>query len=282
MTAEQKQLPEAPRKLDPALTFDSIVAWIRQKAAEERAPGLIVGISGTDSILTFLACAKAFEQLGKPHRVLGLNFEHAQAAPEEPGKIVCASGAFNWVAAEIYPWLRTQAPQAQLEIDSSIPVSDDSKRWGHLFSRAVCETKKNHGLTAGHYFPVGTRNATEQALGSYSQLSRNVSMLPIIDLYKSEVLEICEYLGVPQIAIDKSREVDCDCGRFDTQANHMRELDLYLMHKKGLLSAEYIKNAMPRDVLNAVREFYVEESYTNAFRARTPYMPAQSLAVPAR
>ena len=44
MKKEQLQLPQEPRKLDPALTFDSIVAWIKQKSIEERAPGLIVGI----------------------------------------------------------------------------------------------------------------------------------------------------------------------------------------------------------------------------------------------
>jgi NH3-dependent NAD+ synthetase len=270
---------DAPRRLDPAATFESIVSWIAAQAQKERAPGLIVGVSGTDSILTFLACARAFARLGKPQRVLGLHFEHAAApAPGENG-IACARGDFNWVAREIFPWLRGQAPQAVLEIDRSLPESDDNKRWGHLFSRAVRDTARNHGLTSLHYFPVGTRNATEQALGTYSQLSKSVSLLPIVDLYKSEVLELCRYLGVPQVALDKSREVDCDCGRFETQANHMRELDLYLMQRQGLLSADYVRAAMPREVLNAVREFCAEESYANDFRRRTPYMPQQSLAV---
>lgn len=280
--ADQPLLPAPhPRRIDPKATFDSIAGWIAQTAKHERAPGLIVGLSGTDSILTFLACARAFEMLGKPGKVLGLNFEHSSkndfAGTDQP--FTCARSSFNWVARDIFPWLREQAPQAQLEIDDTIPHSDDNKRWGHLFSRAVSANDPRHGLLSEHFFPVGTRNATEQALGTYSQLSKSVSMLPIVDLYKTEVLDICEYLGVPQIAIDKSREIDCDCGRFDTQANHMRELDLFIMHKKGELTRDYIDRNIPKPVLAAVMEFYVEERANNDYRPRTPYTPQQTLVV---
>lgn len=281
MTESVSAVPDRPRKIDPEATFNSIVDWIAEKSTRERAPGLIVGISGTDSILTYMACAKAFEKLGKGHKVLGLNFEHDthNALGDEGKDFVCLKSTFNWVAHDIFPWLREKAPQARLEIDDTIPHSDDNKRWGHLFSRAVVETNVRQGMNFQHYFPVGTRNATEQAIGSYSQISKAVSMLPIIDLFKSEVLEICEYLGVPQIAIDKSREIDCDCGRFDVQANHMRELDLYLMSKQGMLTRAYVEQAMPVEILRAVAEFYADENAMNDFRPRTPYLPERNLVV---
>lgn len=269
-----------PRKIDPIKTFDAIVSWIEAKAVKERAPGLIVGLSGTDSILTYLASARAFARLGRADRVLGLNFQH-DTKDEFAGKgqaFQCIKSEFNWVANDIFPWLHEQAPQSQLEINDKIEHSDDNIRWGHLFSRAVAGSEKRQGLS-GHYFPVGTRNATEQALGSYSQISKNVSMLPIISLFKSEVLQICEYLGVPQIAIDKSHEIDCDCGRFDTQANHITEVDWYIMYKQGMLSRDYVQQNMPSDVYNAVLAFYVEETALNNYRSRTPYIPEQSLAV---
>ncbi len=275
------EIPSTPRKLDCVKTFNSIVSWIEETARKERAPGLIVGISGTDSILTFLACAKAFENLGKPDRVLGLNFEHT-SKNEFAGKgqaFECAKTSGNWVKEEIFPWLKTVAPHAKLEVDDTIPHSDENVRWGHLFSRSVKETNARQGLVSEHYFPVGTRNATEQALGTYSQISKSVSLLPIINLFKSEVLELCEFLGVPQIAIDKSREIDCDCGRFDVQANHMRELDLFIMARQNLLSKEFVKQAMPQDVYAAVMEFYAEETDLNAYRPRTPYLPEHNLTI---
>jgi NH3-dependent NAD+ synthetase len=270
-----------PRRIDPEKTFDAIVAWIERKASEERAPGLIVGISGTDSILTFLASARAFENMGKGHKVLGVNFEHAtkDKLVEKSQPFVCVKSDFNWVANDIIPWLQEKAPQVRLETDRTIEHSDDNMRWGRLFSRAVSDVDMRHGLGSSHYFPVGTRNATEHTLGTYSQLSKSVSMLPIIDLYKTEVLALCAYLGVPKIAMDKSREIDCDCGRFEVQANHMQELDYYIMYKRGQLSLKYLQDNVPPEVLNAVTEFYMEETLGNSYRPRTPYRPEQNLVV---
>lgn len=276
-----KTIPDTPRKLDPERTFDAIVEWIANTCREERTPGLIVGLSGTDSILTFLACARALERLGMPERLVGVNFEHG-SKNEFNGAgtaFTCVKSDFNWVANDIFPWLVKQAPKAVLEVDRSIPHSDDNKRWGALLSRAIAGTGHRQGLLSNHFFPVGTRNATEEALGSYSQISKSVSMQPIIRLFKSEVLEICAHLGVPQVAIDKSRDVDCDCGRFDTQARYMRELDLFVMCKLGLLSRAGLEKIVPPEALNAVTEFYVEETSANEFRRHTPYIPSKNLAV---
>jgi NH3-dependent NAD+ synthetase len=273
------QNASTPRRINPKETFESIVAWVEDTVKRECAPGLIMGISGTDSILTFLACASAFEKMGKPERVVGVNFQHESkntfVASDKP--FSCIRDEFNWVTHDVFPWLKLRAPYAILEIDDTIKHSDDNMRWGCLFSRALNHNDPHTGLTNRHFFPVGTRNATEQALGTYTQLSSSVSMLPIIGLYKSEVIEVCEYLSVPAIAIQKSKVVDCDCGRFDVQANHMRDLDLFIMHKQGLLSHDYIQQNIQGSVLNAIREFYVEETEANAFRTRTPYKPSETL-----
>ena len=258
-----------PRRIDPAATFDALVQWIHDKAIMEKAPGLILGISGTDSILTYLAGAKAFERLGKPGRVLGVHFSGG------------ADVKMSWVMDEVFPWLKTQAPLAQLEIDNDTDGNDDQIRWGRLFSRAVKDTGATNSLASNYYFTVGTRNATEEHLGTYSQLSSAVSMMPIIDLYKSEVLEICDWLGVPKIAMQKSCEVDCACGRFQVAADYLREVDLWVMHRQGQLSRGYLEQHMTPDVRNTVMEYVIEEESRNRFRKRTPYKPAQSLVVTA-
>lgn len=262
--------PDAPRTLDPAATFAAMTDWIADQSRREGAPGLIVGLSGTDSLLTFMACARAFAAMGRPERVLGVHYEHAPA-PD------ALTPAFNHFAGVIAPWLAANAPGARVEIDRSLPENDDNKRWGALFSRAVADTGAGRDLHRDHYFVVGTRNATEQALGTYSQISKSVSMLPIVDLYKSEVLDICRWLNVPQSAIDSSCETDCACGRFDTQARYMQELDWLLMQKAGLLSRAGFEARVPEPARAAVREFYVEETVRNDFRLRTPYRPAQPL-----
>ncbi len=255
-----------PRIIDPARTFEALVQWIAEKSAAEKAPGLVMGISGTDSILTYLACARAFERLGKPARVLGIHFA---GGPEKSG----------WVIDQVFPWLKEQAPAAALEIDVSVDGGDDQIRWGRLFSRAVKDTGKAASLAANYYFTVGTRNATEEHLGTYSQLSSAVSMMPIVDLFKSEVLDLCAFLGVPDVAMRKSCEIDCDCGRFEVAANYLREVDLVVMQRKGLLARSYVEKHMPADVRATVLEYVMEEESRNAFRKRTPYKPDSSLAV---
>ena len=71
---EMVELLKSPRKINLSKTFESLVDWVCDQSKAERAPGLIVGISGTDSILTFLVCAEAFKRLGKQNRVIGVHF----------------------------------------------------------------------------------------------------------------------------------------------------------------------------------------------------------------
>lgn len=255
-----------PRQINPQKSFESIVSWIESNARDEHAPGAIVGISGTDSILTFLAAAKAYKNLNKPSRILGVHFG--------------VQSQFNWVATSIIPWLEAQAEGARFEVtDLGDNNKNDHVRWGTLFGRAVDETDDNNSLSSSHYFPLGTRNATENYLGTYSQISKAVSLLPIIDFYKSEVLEICEHLGVPDIAMQKSCEIDCDCGRFDVAANHMQEVDWFIMKQKGAVSKEFFDQNVSQDVQAAVMEYVMEERSRNEFRNKTPYTPSQSLVV---
>lgn len=252
------------RNLDYVQTFGNIVSWIEGMVQKERAPGAVIGISGTDSILTFRAVYQAYENLNKANRVLGLHFG--------------ARDQFNWVANEIFPWLKSVAPQANLEIiDLGADNANDSVRWGHLMARAVRDTADNHSLSSSHYFPIGTRNATEDYLGTYSQISKSVSALPIIDLYKSEVLELCTELNVPEIALYQSCQIDCDCGRFDTAAEHLKEVDWYIMKNQGQLSADFYKANVSAEVRAKVMEYAIEEKARNEFRLATPYRPSQSL-----
>jgi NH3-dependent NAD+ synthetase len=271
-------MPSSPRVIDAFKTFDAISEWIAQKAKEERAPGLIVGLSGTDSLLVYLACYKALDSLGKADRLLGVHFNAAseqEVTPHTHNGFACVQRDFNWVARDLFPWLDKVAPKAKLELDHSEGFDNDHVRWGRLFARAVSDTDHAHSLGDSHYFTVGTRNATEDYLGTYSQISKAVSMQPIVHLYKSEVLKICAALDVPQIALDKSREIDCDCGRFDTAANHLEEVDAYIMKRQKQLSGEFIK-AMPRETQASVMEYVLEEEERNKFREQTPYRPSKS------
>jgi len=271
-------LRQAPRELDPQESFAALVSWLRELIVEKKAPGFIVALSGTDSILTFLACAKAFAAEGRPERVLGIHygapFPPPQKTSEEIAKLISLTPGYRWVARIVMPWLREQALGAQLRVESDIDYTDDYQRWAALFRSSLNGAFSTEPLTAGdNYWVVGTRNATEEALFSYSNFSNTVSVQPILHLWKSEVLKICAALGVPDFALAQSRQVDCDCGRFDLAASHIDEVDAVLMARSGLLSRAYLHQHMAPELLRKLEAFVEEQIASARFKKEIPYIP---------
>jgi NH3-dependent NAD+ synthetase len=281
-----------PPSLDLATTFNALVDWIRDDiGVRQKAPGLLVGISGTDSALVFLACAKAFEPLGRP--VVGVHFgprldgdgPDAKPEPKTLDQMKKTMPGQNWVVESLLPWLREQAPKATVTVDSSINYFDDYQRWAALFSHAVNLPAGGGACAVKPLAPeetkwiVGTRNATEQALGAYSNVSGAVSVQPIIHLWKSEVLELCEYLKVPSVAISKSRLADCACHRFQFAAEHIEEIDWALMARRGTLSGEFLKKNVDADDLKKVEAFVDEQIRDAGFKNQIPYLPPAAVMV---
>ena len=60
---------------------------------------------------------------------------------------------------------------------------------------------------------VGSRNRTEDILGTYSLASRITTFLPLVGTWKSDVLAMCREVGVPKEIINSSLRADPDCGR---------------------------------------------------------------------
>lgn len=160
--------------------INAIVDWLYREIPKDLK--ILVPVSGgSDSALCFWLCSQAFPNktqgvyIGKP--------EHLRA--EE--------------------WFRKTGPMC---IESPLipdldPTQAEIMRWAH-FQILANLTKK---------VLVGSRNRTEHTLGTYSLASRVATHLPIVGLWKSEVLEMCEHIGVPQEIITASSLPDVDCGR---------------------------------------------------------------------
>jgi hypothetical protein len=100
-----------------------------------------------------------------------------------------------------------------------------------------------------------------------------VSIQPIKLLWKSEVLEVCRFLGVPDIAISQSRQVDCDCGRFDLAADHIEEIDMILKSRLGIISSGKLTESIEPTLLSKLNEFVSEQMVTGSFKGEIPYSP---------
>lgn len=262
---------DIPRTISPANTFDTLVQWFHDEMIVRRgAPGFLIGLSGTDSVVAFLAAAKAFEMAGKPERVLGVHF-----APSEDFLYDNPEAEVHlWFANEVVPWLREQAKGAMVVVDTSIDWRCDGLRWGSLMDLSVLPLgKRQMRLPEEQYWVVGTRNRSEDVLLNYSNASTIVSMQPLIHLWKSEVLQVSEHLGVPKIAIAKSCETDCICGRMRLPAAHIREVDMLLMARGGELSWEYVEKNISLELQKQLTGFIRAQIANNSFKKNIPYSP---------
>lgn len=262
---------QQPRTIDPARTFDALVQWFGDML-QKGAPGFLVGLSGTDSLVTFLAAARACEKAGKLNRMLGVHFAPSEDFiydhPEAEQHL--------WFFDTVIPWLRKEVPGVEIIVDTSIDWRCDGQRWGYLMDLSVVTytRKRMMRLPEEQYWVVGTRNRTEDFLMNYSNASMAVSLQPIIHLWKSEILKLSEYLRVPQVAITKSCETDCICGRQALAANHLQEVDMLLMAASGEL---FLTDQIP-SVLRQQLTKYIDAQMAKAqFKKKLPYTPDQGV-----
>ncbi len=269
---------------EAARKFEKLVKWVAELIVVEKAPGFIIGLSGTDSILALLACDRAYKHLGRKARVMGVHYGTPFPPPdrtvEQVERAVAVSPSYRWFPRVVMPWLQAQAPDATLVVESGIDIHSDHVRWADLYRKAISDTPATDAFDGDNaYWVVGTRNATEDELGTYSNISKAVSLLPLIRLWKSEILEICEWLGVPTLAIEHSRQADCDCGRYDLAAAHIPEIDAIL--KRG---ARYdvpelagMRLRTGREVWNRLEDFVDEQKVLSGFKKKIPYVPPARL-----
>jgi NH3-dependent NAD+ synthetase len=129
------------------------------------------------------------------------------------------------------------------------------------------------------FWVCGTRNKSEDILFNYSNASTLASLQPLIHLYKSEVLQIAEFLNTPKLAIDKSCQVDCVCGREALRAQHPRELDLILMALEGELHKDYLNN-IPKDLKERLYKYINERLIKGDYKIKIPYKPPAPTPTP--
>lgn len=222
--------------------FDNLLIRLTHKTKMSTTPltELIIGLSGTDSIVTFIALNEVAKTEG--FTVKGIHYIDSPNAPK------------TLFQREAYPWLIEKYPNSQIIITTPHGgVNDDQYRWGDIHHRAL----------ENRSWVVSSTNATEKALGTFCIMANSASITPIITLYKSEVLEVCKEYGVPENVINRSRLPDCICGREEFAASNIELIDEVLRNNLTKdYSADLIKKAM---------EYIRDTKKANDFKNRTPY-----------
>jgi NH3-dependent NAD+ synthetase len=242
--------------------FDNIVTRLagKIKMSQTTVPGFILGLSGTDSIITFIALYRALSVHNMQHRLLGIHYVG--------GKIRKPT----WFDVEIMPWLKNNYPEAQFLTTTPLGGNQDQQRWADLHLRALNRIEKaddgSNVIRAldkeDTYWVSGCMNATEKALGKYSIMAKSVSIDPIVSLWKSEIIALCSEFCVPVIAAEMSQLPDCLCGREEIAAKNVQLID-------DILRFNVDPTKHSPQILSEVMAYVQETKRANDFKNRVPF-----------
>lgn len=232
----------------------------KMEMSQTPVPGFIVGLSGTDSLIAFEILSQGLKRLGIGDRLYGVHYFTEGRRPD----------AFM---REAIPWVRERYPEARLSTVVPLGGNQDPQRWADLQLRAlydinICpnmEIRLESHEEGRNYWVAGTINATEHALGKHSIGANAVSLQPIRSLWKSDVMEACVAIGVPEIIVDNAYLPDCMCGRDEIAAKHIAIIDEILRHQIDVTKHD-------TKLIMVLMQWVSDRKRDGGFRSRIPYI----------
>ncbi len=194
-----------PLELDPALTEEWLVAFIRDEMSRRRFTKAVVGVSGgVDSAVTAYLAARA---LG-PRNVIGVRMPYRTSNPESlaHGQLVIDALAIE---------SRTVDISAAVDGYLAAEPDADAGRRGNVMARV--RTLVLFDLSAKHHaIPLGTGNKSERLFGYFTwHADDSPPINPLGDLFKTQVWELARHLGVPDVIVSKPPTADLAVGQTD-------------------------------------------------------------------
>lgn len=252
--------------IDTELAIQVLTRFIYNELTKVGFQRAVLGLSG--GVDSAVSCYLAARALG-PENVLALRLPYAASSPsslEHAGLIIEDLG------------IESETIDITPIVDPLFDASPDINphRKGNVMARARMTTIFDRSA-AWDALVIGTSNKTEILLGYgtiYGDLASAIN--PIGDLYKTQLRQVAENLGVPQVIIDKAPSADLIPGQTDEGDFGFRYEDvdplLYLLVDERYLPEEAIGAGFPapfvRNVLSMVR--------TSQFKRTLPIIPKLS------
>ncbi len=193
--------------VNTALLRQILVGFVHDEVTKVGLHKGVLGLSGgIDSALVAYIAAEA---LG-PENVYAYCMPYHTSNPESEAhaKLVAESLGINYKVLEITPMVDAYF--------SLYPEASNMRR-GNKMARERMTILYDHSAEVGGLV-LGTSNKTELLLG-YGTLHGDMAsaLNPIGDIYKSQVWELSEAMGVPREVIDKKPSADLWAGQTDEQ-----------------------------------------------------------------
>lgn len=195
----------ASLEIDPALTADWLVSFLREELKLRGFTKGVIGISGgVDSAVTAFLAARA---LG-PANVVGLRLPYRTSSPDS---LAHAQLVIDQLGIEGRTIDISDAVDGYL---ANEPEADPARR-GNVMARMRMisifdQAAKYRAL------PLGTGNKTERLLGYFTwHADDSPPINPLGDLFKTQVWTLARHLGVPEEIVGKPASADLIEGQTD-------------------------------------------------------------------
>lgn len=192
-------------KINPPLVEKMLTGFIQNEVTKMSFSRLVLGLSGgVDSSICAILGSKA---LG-PENVTAIMMPYKASAPEslEHSKRVVELSGINSLVVDITPMI-----DAYFE---GFPEADNNRR-GNKMARERMTILYDHSARL-KALVLGTSNKSELLLGYGTLYGDMASALnPIGDLYKTQVWQLAEWVGVPEEVIGKAPSADLWVGQTD-------------------------------------------------------------------
>ena len=194
-----------PLAIDPALTEQWLVHFIRDEMEQRGFTKAIVGVSGgVDSAVTAYLAAKAVG----PENVVGVMMPYQSSSKDSllHGQMVIDGAGIQGCTVDISP-----AVDGYLRND---PDAEPGRR-GNVMARMRMIVLFD--LSAKHRaIPLGTGNKTERLFGYFTWHADDAPPInPLGDLFKTQVWALARHLGIPPDIVSKAPSADLVVGQTD-------------------------------------------------------------------
>ncbi len=179
--------------MDCQRTKNRIIEFVRRKAEESGADGIVMGLSGgIDSALTARLCADA---LGKD-KVLGLVMPYKKSQDTDDAMEFAKSIGISHKIVDI-----TETVSVLRE---NLDSAQDKVVLGNMLPRLRMLVLYYYANMMKRLV-AGTGNKSEILTGYFTKFGDGAcDMLPIGDLYKTQVIELSKFLRIPDGIIEKT------------------------------------------------------------------------------
>jgi NAD+ synthase len=192
--------------INPESVEERIVKFLRTRLSESGRKGFVFGLSGgVDSSTIAALCARAIQN----DNILGLIMPHRESDPQDkehalllldqlkiPYKVIDITGAVEAIKANLPTLSASHANGKALENRTLSTIGNVKARVRMInLYMAANETDS---------IVVGSGDKSEFLIGYFTKYGDGgTDVLPIADLYKTQVRALARHLGVPEVIVAK-------------------------------------------------------------------------------